>query len=167
MSIPLITVMSRGRLRAVMAVLVALLGSVLVGAAPASASSSRAAPIDPLYEWNIAKRANPPAGLICPTLRVGGENRVFACFERDGDKIWVLDTGRGDGRSATGAWKNYVNGRLYRHGACVNKLGTGNWGVCDKNMRESSTIYMYACNYETSDNTWHGCSAGQPYKVGA
>jgi len=163
----LVALRSRGRLQAVVSAVVVVLGSVLVAAAPpasASSSQSGAASVSP-YEWNIAKSTRTIGGRVCPTFVVGSRPRAIACFKRDGDKLYVMDTGPADGLSATGVWKNYVGGKLHRQGACVNKLGTGHWGLCDKNFKEGSTIRLYACNYNSGNNTWHGCSKSLKFKA--
>lgn len=157
----------------------------LTAAGPASAAAGPASQPDPTapdgadepeataavsYEWDIAKKGTRPPGLECESLHLGPGRRTQTCFEPHGDKIWVLDD-YPDGKSATGAWNNYLNGSLYRRGACVNKLGDGEWGVCNKNFYEPggglvSEIDLYACNYETEDNTWHGCSSGRTISTG-
>lgn len=68
------------------------------------------------------------------------------CYEKSGDKWWVQDTAK-DGMSAVADWRNYLtaNGDLYRQGKCINSLGYGNWGVCNKNYYETSKLIMRIC----------------------
>ncbi|NUT18380.1 MAG: hypothetical protein HOV77_04285 [Hamadaea sp.] len=75
-----------------------------------------------------------------------------ACYEYDGDKWWVQDTAS-DGMSAVADWRNYLtaNGDLYRQGKCINSLGYGDWGVCNKNYYETSKLIMRVCVIDYSD----------------
>jgi hypothetical protein len=132
--------------------------ATLALAAPAQAAS---------YEWDTATASSQPSGLSCEVM-TGAE----ACYEANGDIFWVKDT-KADGHSATASWYNHLwNGSqwvLYREGSCVNKLGAGHWGTCNKDFYESSStnpygythgseLEWYACVYDSADGTWHGCS---------
>jgi hypothetical protein len=61
--------------------------------------------------------------------------RVKACFQADGDKIYIKDM-KADGD----AW--YVDWAIRggRWGQCATKLGAGKWGVCDKDFPENQLI---------------------------
>lgn len=122
-------------------------------AAPAQAAS---------YEWNTASAGSPPSGMTCVSM-----TGAKACFEKYGDKWWVEDTSA-DGHSATASWQNWLNTSdryyEYRTGSCVNKLGAGHWGVCNKDYYEDtssrrSLMKWQACVYDSADGTWHGCSS--------
>lgn len=122
------------------------------------------------YEWDTAVAGTPPQDFSGGCVTMTGAK---ACFEKNGDKWWVLDT-VGDGHSATASWENWlydgVEWVVWRSGSCVNKLGKGNWGVCNKEYYENSTINVYgfagsevfweACIYDSANGTWHGCSEG-------
>ncbi|MGW0432012.1 hypothetical protein ACWDV4_05640 [Micromonospora sp. NPDC003197] len=123
--------------------------------APAPASSTASAPdIQPMvsYEWNTAEAGTPPSGLPCVST-----TGAIACFQAYGDKWWVKDTS-GDSASAVAHWANYRNGALYRQGGCRNGLGSGKWGVCNKNYYEDSVVLYRACVYDASEGVWVRCS---------
>ncbi|MFF9771884.1 hypothetical protein ACF1GT_35840 [Streptomyces sp. NPDC014636] len=121
------------------------------------------------YEWDTAvSGSKPPQDCLDGVVAMTGAK---ACFERYGDVLWVEDTAA-DGHSATNSWSNYLfdssgNGHLYRQGSCVNKLGAGHWGYCNKDFYENSTPTPYGtgseidyagCVYDSEDGTWHGCT---------
>jgi hypothetical protein len=121
------------------------------------------------YEWDTAVAGTPPEeGFHGDCVTMPGAK---ACFERHGDRWWVLDT-VGDGHSATASWKNWLldgsSSVLWRNGSCVNKLGKDHWGVCNKEYWEDrslnvlgstgSSLEWQACVYDSQDGTWHGCS---------
>lgn len=122
-----------------------------------SAAATAAAKPTVTYEWNTAVWGDPPSGLSCSVI-----TGAAACYQRYGDKIWVKDTAK-DGWSAVGAWRDYYNTGsqdvLHREGACVNKLGYGQWGVCDKNFPEGTDLLLKACRYDSHAGTWHGCAS--------
>ncbi|WP_298183229.1 hypothetical protein [Saccharomonospora sp.] len=64
-----------------------------------------------------------------------------------------------DGASAVVYWDNYRDGELYRYGRCENRLGSGNWGVCNKNYYEGSTLEYQVCVQDFSENRIIRCSA--------
>jgi hypothetical protein len=153
--------MRRGtRLRTAGIGLAAVAAAGLMAPSPASAAGD--------YEWDTAVAGSPPS------FRSGdcaSRSGVTACFEKNGDKWWVKDTAA-DGHSATASWYNLLGPNLvtYRQGSCVNKLGSGKWGVCNKDYYEFNTqnpygtgsyLYWEACVYDASDGTWHGCSSAQ------
>ncbi|MFB7496620.1 hypothetical protein ACFC09_18360 [Streptomyces sp. NPDC056161] len=140
-------------------------GAFAAPAAQAVPQSPVGAQVHP-YEWDTAEAGSPPSGMACVDL-----TGSTACFQKYGDKWWVKDTDP-DGHSATASWKNTLwNGSawiLYRQGSCVNKLGAGKWGVCNKDYYEQSSKNYYgypgsslawqACIYDSTAGTWHGCS---------
>jgi hypothetical protein len=135
----------------------AALVAALASTAPAQAAA---------YEWDTATAGSPPGGMTCVSM-TGAE----ACFQKHDDRWWVRDTAS-DGHSATASWENDVfdgiQWRMYRQGSCVNKLGYGQWGVCNKDYYESgstndlggkgSQLTWQACVYDSAGGTWHGCS---------
>ncbi|MBB4959607.1 hypothetical protein [Micromonospora polyrhachis] len=127
-----------------------LVGGVLTSA-PASASPSDIQPMVS-YEWNTAEAGSPPSGIPCVST-----TGAIACFQANGDKWWVKDTSS-DSASAVANWVNYRNGSLYRKGGCRNGLGSGKWGVCNKNYYEDSTLAFNACVYDASEGVWVRCS---------
>ncbi len=122
------------------------------------------------YEWDtaVAADSNPTTDVLGNCTDMVGAK---ACFERHGDRWWVLDTD-GDGHSATASWENWLldgsSSVLWRNGSCVNKLGKGHWGVCNKDYYEDGSVNVFgsrgsalewqACVYDSKDGTWHGCS---------
>ncbi|MET9451768.1 hypothetical protein [Streptomyces cinerochromogenes] len=150
--------------------LTALGGMLLLPGSASAANPVTAAPAVQAYEWDTAvSGGTPPQDCLANAIsRTGSE----ACFERYGDVLWVKDTSA-DGHSATNSWDNYLadsggNWTLYRQGSCVNKLGSGKWGYCNKDFYENSSANAYggrgssvdyaACVYDSADGTWHGCS---------
>ena len=124
-----------------------ILAMVAVSAAvvesPASAVS-RAVAVGPSeYEVDQAVAGTPPSQLPCASAIVG----AAACFDKAGDKIWVKDTAA-DGASAVFKWSALRNGALYRYGMCINSLGNGRWGVCNKNFVEGAAIKGYVCIWD-------------------
>ncbi|EIE98562.1 hypothetical protein [Saccharomonospora glauca] len=99
------------------------------------------------YEIDKAKKGTPPSsGVICPPDIPGAR----VCFEPYGDKWWVKDTAA-DGASAVVTWRNYRNGSLYRSGQCENRMGSGTWGVCNKNYYEGSDLLFQIHVYDFSE----------------
>ncbi|WP_028662054.1 hypothetical protein [Saccharomonospora saliphila] len=105
------------------------------------------------YELNYAVAGSPAgADLVC-----GSVNAVQVCYQAYGDRWWIRDTAA-DGASAAVDWDNYRNGSLYREGMCVNSLGQGQWGQCNKNYYEDSTLYGYPCVWDRSESDYASCS---------
>jgi hypothetical protein len=131
-------------------------------AAPANASAAA-----PAYDLDIAVAGSPPA------FDVGdceSNTEVLVCFQKYGDKIWVLDLDS-DGHSAEGYWENYLwdgsDWVFYRNGYCDDHLTTTQWGYCNKDIYEDSTnpnayggkgsgIRLYACGLDNcgTENVW-------------
>jgi len=70
---------------------------------------------------------------------------VKACFMPAGDKLYVRDV-TADGYTAVLQWS--TNGRT---GSCVNNLGAGNWGLCDKDFTEDKLIHISAARYKSGN----------------
>ncbi|MEH1163777.1 hypothetical protein V6V47_00155 [Micromonospora sp. CPCC 205539] len=113
-------------------------------AAPASsaAKASSVALVQPQAskapEHSEAVAGSPPSSFdSC----VNGPNGR-SCFQKYGDKIWVLDT-YANGRGHFASWSNWLwdgnSWELYREGFCNNGLTAGVWGYCDKEFYEDST----------------------------
>jgi hypothetical protein len=109
-----------------------------------------ASPANAAVEWeiNYALRSavGPPSALPCANMDVP---RVRACWEASGDKIWVQNLDNAGFESVV-YWANYYpnDARLYRNGKCLNKLPDGQWGICDKNMYETSLIKFKVCDWD-------------------
>ncbi|GAA4263590.1 hypothetical protein [Dactylosporangium darangshiense] len=71
---------------------------------------------------------------------------VTACFKPLGDLLYVRDI-RADGYAAVVEWTADAPVDSYRDGSCVNNLGSGNWGVCDKDFVEGVTIVINGARY--------------------
>ena len=76
----------------------------------------------------------PPSSAPC-TETTGAK----ICYVKDGDKWYVKDT-VADGYSALAYWSSYLNHKAHRRGYCRSGLGSGVWGVCDKNYTEGSVL---------------------------
>ncbi|WP_051366338.1 hypothetical protein [Hamadaea tsunoensis] len=111
--------------------------AVLLTVTPFVAPAAASAAVTPEKDYAVA--GSPPAGLPCHTIA-----GATACYELSGDKWWVRDN-ENDGASAVADWLNYQNGNLYRSGQCINALGHGKWGVCNKNYYESSRVVARTC----------------------
>ena len=126
--------------------------SAAPGDSPADSYPSGGSTAAVATEFNRAVAGNPPSGLPCAAV-IG----AAACYQEAGDRWWVLDT-RSDGASADAVWQNWRNGDLYRQGICRNSLGSGKWGVCNKNYYEDSFVRWGACVFDGSSNTIIRCS---------
>jgi hypothetical protein len=131
--------------RSALVALAATLGTVVAMALPNPAMAAG-------YEWDYAVAGTVPDGLKCASI-----TGAKICYELDGDRWWVKDTSA-DHASAVARWQNYRNGVLYREGGCRNSLGSGEWGVCNKNYYEDSGVYAKVCVVDFSENT-ERCSA--------
>jgi hypothetical protein len=47
-------------------------------------------------------------------------------------------------------YENFRGGSLYRQGICVNSLGKGKWGHCNKNYAENSVLNGFPCIWNRS-----------------
>ena len=104
-------------------------------------------------EFNRAVASGPPP----QTTTCASTTGALACYYQASDTWYVQDTAA-DGASAEARWENYRNGVLYRSGICRNSLGNGNWGACNKNYYEDSTLWWRACVYNGSAGTLVRCS---------
>ncbi|MDN0201220.1 hypothetical protein [Streptomyces sp. S.PNR 29] len=93
--------------------------------------------------WYSADAAFPSGTICVPGDSVGNQ----ACFRKNGDQWFVYD-GEADLLSPYVNWQNrlsYDNGSTwqsipYRSGKCRNSWPNGNWGVCNKDFYESSSL---------------------------
>ncbi|MFJ8795802.1 hypothetical protein [Streptomyces sp. NPDC102462] len=81
-----------------------------------------------------------PEGTICGPSDLDG-NR--ACFRKNGDQWFIYDGSAGGWPSVD--WENQLVDKdgiwhSYRSGECVNPWPYDNWGVCNKDYYESSTL---------------------------
>ncbi|WP_051366337.1 hypothetical protein [Hamadaea tsunoensis] len=128
---------------AAVAMLVALLG-LIVAPAPAMAA--------PTPEIDYAVDVPLDAAVYCYAI-----TGAKVCYELAGDKWWVQDTAN-DSASAVADWRNYIGGTLYRQGKCINSLGHGKWGLCNKNYYETSGLTVRACVIDYSAGDYTVCS---------
>jgi hypothetical protein len=150
---------------AALAAVGALVSAPDASAAPSGSNSNAASyqAASPSPEYDYAVAATPPSsGLTCVSA-----SGAKACFQKYGDKIWILDTS-GTTYAAVAPWENYLwNGsswQLYRTGNCYNRLGKGVWGVCNKDFYEDSStnaygstgsgLRLWAENLDWSDYIW-------------
>ncbi|NUT50922.1 MAG: hypothetical protein HOV94_26995 [Saccharothrix sp.] len=114
---------------------------VLLGGAVLSASSASADVGVQTYELDYASPASgepPVAGTLCDSqlLRV--------CFAKYGDVWWVKDTTNDGYYNLELQWENRLfDGSawfLYREGSCTSQLGYNNYGTCNKDYYESSSL---------------------------
>jgi hypothetical protein len=109
---------------------------------PMAASSASAVNA---FEWNYTVDGDVNGSENCASVAGGQpQSGISGCFHPAGDQFWAHDFQR-DGLSAAVYWYNYSDGALYRHGACVEKRGSGESGWCNKNFREGSTIRFKLC----------------------
>ncbi|SCL72159.1 hypothetical protein GA0070606_5974 [Micromonospora citrea] len=145
----------RARLAAAAAAAVLVLTGLVVTSAGASASPITTAA--PGWENDDVVAASSP-GLPSTVCQGGPGGR--SCFQKYGDKIWVVDSYT-NGRGHYAQWENWLhNGStwvLYRRGTCGNALTTGVWGYCNKEFYENGTspnavggrgsgIRLYSCD---------------------
>lgn len=85
---------------------------------------------------------------VCTSIEEGK-----ICYQPYGDKWYVYDKAA-DGNSVAANWNDDGSGRS---GACVNKLGAGRWGVCNKNYTEGNDLYFRVGVYNNGnwvDEQW-------------
>jgi hypothetical protein len=93
------------------------------------------------YETNYVAISSGPTGDYLCVSHTGAE----VCFTPNGDLIFVRDI-KADGYAAVGEF--IVAGtNPSRSGSCVNNLGVGNWGLCNKNFPEDKVIYFNGARY--------------------
>jgi hypothetical protein len=100
-------------------------------------------------ELDFAVRGTLPSGELLTCRATSEPATVEVCYEKNGDRWWVLDL-ESDGASALVFWFNYrgSGANPYREGFCVNSLGEGVWGQCDKNYYENSGLEGYPCIWD-------------------
>lgn len=143
------------RIAAAAAAAVLTVTALVVTSAGASASPSTVAAA--AWENDQVVAASSP-GLSNSVCQAGPYGK--SCFQKYGDKFWVVDTYT-NGRGHYAQWENWLhNGGtwvLYRQGTCSNDLTTGVWGYCNKEFYEDSTspnalggrgsgIRLYSCD---------------------
>ncbi|PRY60716.1 hypothetical protein [Glycomyces artemisiae] len=126
----------RKRISAVLATAAASAAIVLMTGTAASASTSYAKDVD----WNSDPKTCHQAvtGYYSP--------KVDACYEEDGDILWVLDR-QADGYSSRMVWQNLTRGTS---GSCVHNIGADKgWAACDFDWPEGDTI-VWDISWDTS-----------------
>ncbi|MGJ7908063.1 hypothetical protein ACOQFL_16480 [Actinopolyspora sp. H202] len=153
------------RTRAILLTLSMTLAAVFGAAIPgvATADVERVAPVssgatgveaaaDAELNYAVAGNLPPRSELVCHSVPA-----VEICYEAAGDHWWVQDQAS-DGASAVVYWENLRSGSLYRSGFCVNSLSSGQWGQCNKNYYENSTLNGFPCTWDRSSNENIICS---------
>ncbi|MFC6019839.1 hypothetical protein ACFP2T_26995 [Plantactinospora solaniradicis] len=121
--------------------LAAMAGVAVALLTPTAASAAYAG-----SETDYAAASNGPTnGYVCI-----GHTGVTACFKPLDDLIYVKDT-EADGYAAVVEWSADAPWDNYRSGSCVNKLGAGNWGVCNKNFVEDGNISINGARYNNGN----------------
>lgn len=138
------------RKRALHVALGGLLVAAFIGVASRPASAAT-------WEHDVAVKGNPTGSAVC-AHRAG----VEACFKADGDVWWVGDTAK-DGYSAEARWEEWLplgggDSVLNRNGACVNSLGSPNWGKCDKDYQENGELWFRGCVIDASKGELKACT---------
>lgn len=104
-------------------------------------------------EWNVAVAGSLPSSVNTSTDCVSITGSTV-CYEAYGDRWWVKDTAA-DSASAVADWENIVSTTTdIRNGQCVNSLGNGKWGYCNKNYVENSILFVEAKVYDASEDEW-------------
>jgi hypothetical protein len=144
------------KLSTIVAVAVAVLGSLII-AAPAEAANA--------FEFDHAVSSSDDP---CGDIIVGPFPPACGYFQPFGDHFFIRDT-TADKHSAAIYWHNYLPSApntLYRWGSCVNSMGSagGGMGQCNKNFQEGSRIDWKVCLYDSgttpSDvNNYFHCSS--------
>lgn len=94
-------------------------------------------------ETDYAVNSVPSGKYWAPAEQMRG---VSVYFSSDGDWFRVKDTEK-DGYAAVVEWSDNHG----RSGACVNKLGGGSDGTCNKNFHEGYTITYRATLYDAGE----------------
>lgn len=91
-------------------------------------------------EANRAAASSGPTGEYYCVSMTG----ATACFRPTGDDFFVKDT-KADGASAVVDWQfdDYS-----RTGSCINSLGNGKWGWCNKDFTEAKDMWIRAARYD-------------------
>ncbi|MEV4755583.1 hypothetical protein AB0J86_10800 [Micromonospora sp. NPDC049559] len=107
-------------------------------------------------ETDYAVSSSGPVGTYYCTYTSYTGARV--CFQPYGDLVYVKDT-NADGYAAVGEW---IGDGFSRTGSCVNKLGNGNWGVCNKDFPENQGLYITGARYSSGNPVDSGGSTWVP-----
>jgi len=151
--------MRKAVLLALSAVFAVVVGALLPGAAAAEETAAPERTMTAVDVGAAALEVNyAVAGSLPPRseLSCHWRSAVEICYEAYGDRWWVQDQDA-DGASAAVHWFNYRSGSLYRTGLCVNSLGNGEWGQCNKNYYENSTLYGNPCTWDRSESSSADC----------
>lgn len=123
--------------------LATVLGTAVMTAAPASASttSKTAVPVS----------SSPPSGTPCDNIYHDAVVVGKACFAHYGDKIWIRDL-KADG-AGIWAWSmTYDNENVYK---CYNDGGADvDWQVCNFEMVENSPLVLYGYARKDGNDSW-------------
>ncbi|MEH1129403.1 hypothetical protein [Micromonospora sp. CPCC 206061] len=107
-------------------------------------------------DYAVATRA--PEGADGVDYFCASHTYVVVCVMPYGDKIYVADLKKDD-YAAVGEWMVETDPYpTIRYGSCVNKLGGGTWGLCDKNFPENKTAYVRAARYNSGKLVDRGLS---------
>lgn len=111
-----------------------------------AASVESAKPVSPAeLEVDVATQGSPSGDVSYKCVTTPNAK---VCFQPYGDYLFAYDRKK-DGYSATVDWD--IPGT--RQGQCINKLGAGNWGYCNKDFPENRQITITA---------WYN---GEPYST--
>ncbi|MFI5932913.1 hypothetical protein [Actinoplanes sp. NPDC051494] len=136
--------MIRRTMSIVAGVFISILASLMSGQ-PASAANA--------FEFNTASSSSWTGSDWCDYTGDGYSG--IGCFDSVGDHFRIQDA-YADGHSTAVYWHNYLAGSpntLYRWGSCVNSLGAGRIGACNKNFTEGSKIEFKVCLYDNNSVT--------------
>jgi hypothetical protein len=117
----------RKRIASIFAMFTVVFGVVVLAASPAAAADDHVTDAD----WNSDYKE-------CYSAITGlTYSRVNACFEPDGDILWVQDK-QADGYGVAMYWKDQDSGKS---GRCVHDLGAAKgWAVCNKDFTEGHQL---------------------------
>ncbi|MGI5145864.1 hypothetical protein ACQEVC_05600 [Plantactinospora sp. CA-294935] len=124
-------------------VIVSVIIAILLGGQGQALAADFARP----FEDDIAAYTFEENGERCITVTVGPFGQAAkGCFTRYGD-IWRIQDSLFNGDETFIYWENWLldgtTWRPYRHGECNNNLDSPNWGQCNKDLYESSSVNYY------------------------
>lgn len=141
------------RHRRVLLVLAALAGMVATLLTP---SAAQAAYYGDETDYAVATRA--PEGADGVDYFCASHTNVIVCVMPYGDKIYVADLKKDD-YAAVAEWMVETEpDPSIRFGSCVNKLGGGKWGLCNKNFPENRIAYVRGARYDSGNLVDRGLS---------
>jgi hypothetical protein len=116
---------------------------------PGDVRAERTADVAADRELDFAVRGTPPSRDEMKCAATSEPGTMEVCYEPAGDRWWVQDL-ESDGASALVYWFNYRDSGAspYREGFCVNSLGKGVWGQCNKDYYENSRLEGYLCTWD-------------------